>query len=471
MQTLRDYQVTALESLRAAFRSGKRRVVLIAPTGSGKTTVAAHMVLGAYGRVLFVAHRKELIDQAHARLLEHGCESGIIMAGHERTAHRVQVASIQTLIRREFPPAELVIIDECHHAAADSYKRLFDFYHCPFVGLTATPWRTDGRGLKELFDDVVVASTPSKLIEQGHLVRYDGFKYEVPNLDGIRTVGGDYEQRALGLACSSTKVIGDIVAQWKAHASDLQTILFAVNIEHSKMLAEAFADVSGETIDHHMSKSERESVLARVRSGETRIICNVGILGEGVDIPDLECAILARPTKSLSLYLQQVGRVMRPALGKLSARIHDHGGNVNRHGLPDLDRDYSLEATRKTQPKVDGSLRTCPDCFAIFSTAPVCPVCGYVFEVEKRVIAQVGGVAVPLKIEWTRKQQVDWFAGELNLARMRGLKPGFAVHRFTDKFPGASIPWGRWRDYVDKDTKTWRINSSTTSSSPSEPSA
>lgn len=455
---LRDYQAAALEELRGHLRAGLKRLVLVAPTGSGKTTIAAKMVEGAVARskrVLFVAHRKELIDQAHARISSHGIEAGIIMADHplKRPDLPVQVASIQTLARRErWPECELIIIDEAHHAAAQSYKRLFDTYpNAWFIGLTATPWRLDGKGLSPTFQQVVVASTPAKLIEQGHLCDYAGFKYQAAKLDGIKTRGGDYDQEELEGAVIDAALLGNVAEEWAAHASAMKTIVFAVSIKHAELLAERFRNVTAEdveTIDHHMNKAEREATLARVRSGETRVIINVGILGEGVDIPDLECAVLARPTKSLALYLQQVGRVMRPAPGKPRARLHDHGRLVERHGLPDQDRDYSLETDRKRQPPV-AQLRTCPQCFAVFPPAPVCPECGYVFEVKERRDTSEDGNAVAVDIRAGRKSREAFLLELEQTAIARGYNPGWVVHQHDKRFPGHPKPWGTYRRVRD----------------------
>jgi DNA repair protein RadD len=458
---LRDYQLRAIDELRAGFRAGHRRMLLVSPTGSGKTSVAAEMLRQSIERghrALFIAHRKELISQAAERFRAEGIHCGIIMAREkEDRAAPLQIASIQTLARRPKPPARVICYDEAHHCAADSYLRTFAAYPDAWiVGLTATPFRTDGRGLKDLFDGVVVASTPSELIARGYLCSWGGYRYVVPNLDGIRTVAGEYEQKGLALACSEPKVIGDVVAQWLAHAAHLKTILFAVNIAHSQALAQAFSDkgIHVETIDHHMGKTEREAIVGRVRSGQTRIICNVGILGEGVDIPDLECAILARPTKSLALYLQQVGRVMRPATGKTGARIHDHGGCVQRHGLLDARRDYTLTATRETQPKLP-SLRVCPECFAQFETAPVCPQCGYVFPMrEATTIEESDGVAIdihakPAKPGGTHAEREAFKEELVRIAIARRMKPGWVIYAFLEKYPEAPRPFGAFREVQD----------------------
>jgi len=417
-------------------------------------------------RVLFVAHRKELIDQAWERLRAAGVSAGVIMADDDRRApeHDVQVASVQTLVRRTtWPGADVVVIDECQHAASDSYGRLFTHYpDAVHLGLTATPWRVDGRGLAGLFDGSVVAATPAELIAQGHLCRWDHLVFDPPDLGHLRTVAGDYEQHGLSLECSKSAIVGDVVSKWLAQASSLKTILFAVDIDHSRALAVAFAaqGVRVETIDHHTSKPEREACLDRLRTGETRIVCNVGILGEGYDLPDLECVVLARPTQSLGLYLQQVGRVMRPAPGKQRARIRDHAGLLRRFGRIDASRDYSLQAARGTHPAPDlESLTTCPQCLAVF-VGDACPSCGAIPPRVKR-----GAVnAVPAESETLIRSEdhppaVETMRSKLERrdqllkdferkARRLGLKPGWCVHQVTKELGEVPFPASWWRSSV-----------------------
>jgi superfamily II DNA or RNA helicase len=465
---LRDYQLAALDSLRAEIRANRRRLCLVAPTGSGKTSIAAEMIHGATARgnaVLFLAHRKELIEQASARLDSVGVDHGVMMADHpRRNSLPVQVASIQTLVRRKFPPAQLVIVDECHHAAADSYGRIWSAYSDAWIiGLTATPWRSDGRGLAELFDASVVAATPAELMARGYLCRYTGYAYAAPNLKGVRTVGGDFEQQELGERCSESRLVGDVVSQWEAHASGMKTVLFAVNIRHATALAQEFAGrgIAAEVVHHELAKQERDAVIQRLRSGETRIVCNVGILGEGVDIPDLQCAVLARPTKSLALYLQQVGRILRPAPGKESARIHDHGECVARHGLPDDARDYTLEATRETQLASVSQTRQCPKCFALMrrETPWPCPECKYQpnqEELRAKEPKRVSGEGVTLdemrarQLQRPTKLEMDLYLSTLvRMAIEKGWRPGAVVHRFCARYPFAPKPWGAFRKVKD----------------------
>jgi DNA repair protein RadD len=461
-QMLRDYQRSALEGVRTELRRGHKRVVLVAPTGSGKTTIASEMIRSAEAKgnsVLFVAHRRELIEQAVARLAEHGIDAGVIMAGHKPKDRATQVASIQTLVRRENPPASVVVVDECHHARAKTYAETLDAYpDAAVIGLTATPWRSDGLGLAELFRAVVVAATPKQLIASGHLCDYAGKRYIAPDLTGVRTVAGDYEERGLAIACSAAQVVGDIVGKYCEHAMGKRAVLFASSIDNSKHLVALLKErgIKAEHLDHTMG-SERAGIVARVRSGETTLISNVGILTEGVDIPELQVAILARPTKSLALYLQMVGRVMRPKADGSKAWLHDHGGNIERHGLPDALRDYSLESD--TKKAAQPGLKTCEQCMAIFDGPWPCPQCGFepVREVSEPLPPgpPINGIEVDIKLvdlrQWPQtKSAMEAYKRELvETAIRKRLKPGWVVHRFLDRYPHAPKPWGAYREVKD----------------------
>jgi DNA repair protein RadD len=460
VQQLRPYQQCALDSLRGEFRAGKLRICLVAPTGSGKTTIASHIVLGAVAkgkRVVFVVHRKELADQASTRLDSHGVDHGVVMADHprRRPGCAVQVCSISTLLRRlTRPAADLLILDECSHAAAKSWVNLRESYPAArAIGLTATPWRLDGKGLAEHFDSSVVAATPKELIASGHLVNYAGYRYLSPDVSDVGMRGGDYERQGLELACSRSQIVGNVVGEWVARASTLRTIVFAVSLSHARLLADAFREqgVAAETVDYSMGREEREGILHRVQTGETRVICNVNLLTEGYDVPALECVVLARPTKSLALYLQMVGRVMRTSPGKQVARIHDHGGLVDRFGLPDEERDYSLRASRTTAPPTV-ALTTCKACFAIFARAEngaACPECGTELPAPKRKTGpeEVDGLAVDIRSAAAERRERDaWLRQAVEICLSRGYQPGWVVHQHSKRFPNAPKPWGSYRE-------------------------
>lgn len=402
---LRPYQVEAIARAREALRSGARRVLLISPTGSGKTVLAADIIRSAVGRgsrTLFLAHRRELIHQTADKLASFGVRHGLIMAGERMALQEpAQVASIQTLARRRdaLRQVDLVFFDEAHHAAADTYQQVLEWYPgARVVGLTATPWRQDGRGLADVFDASVVVTTPRQLRDEGYLASVGGWTYEAIDTSDARVRGGDYEASSLRAAAMSKRVLGDVVEEYLRHAAGRRAIVFAVSVEASEKMAEGFkaAGVPAEHIDGETPRELRDATLARLRRGETLVVCNCNVLTEGFDCPELEVAVLARPTLSPALYLQMVGRVLRPAPGKAGARIHDHAGLLAAHGHPYADRYYepapgeSVNAGRDTSS--DAVEKKCPACKSIRVGWP-CECCGYSptpaeLQVEEEVVAR-----------------------------------------------------------------------------------
>lgn len=339
---------------------------------------------------LINVHRRELATQACNRLREFGTPYGLIMADEPtRPSARVQVASVQTLVRRKVPPAKLVINDEAHLSTAKTWTAILEQYpEARILGFTATPWRLSGKPLVGQYDACVVVSTPSELREQGFLCPYVGFSYLTPDLTGVKTTGGDYNERESAAKMSGSLIVDNVVEEWCKHASELSTVVFAVTVEHSKTLCERFkaAGVAAEHLDGKTPKFQRDAILRRVDDGVTRVLCNVGVAVEGLDIPRLKCCVLARPTKSLARAIQMMGRVRRPWRG-VTARIHDHAFVIRAHGLPDDDRDYTLNAKEEKPP----SLRTCGACRALY-VGNVCPACSHENEAlpaGERVLATV----------------------------------------------------------------------------------
>lgn len=469
MTTLRDYQVRAVDELRDRLVAGKRRLLLVSPTGSGKTTIAADgMILPAIRRgssVLFLAHRRELIEQCSARLRDAGVEHGIIMAGVDPLPWlHTQVASIPTLTARlgrggALPAANLIILDEAHHARAGTYARILDAYPgAAVIGLTATPWRTDGRGLGELFEDLVVAARPRELIERGYLVPYTGLAYDTPDTSRLERKSHDYEQEGLELVMREKTIVGNVVQQYLEHGAGRRAVVFAVSVAHSRDLVARFraAGVAAEHLDGETPVAQRDGILRRLGAGELRVVSNVGVLTEGWDCPQVEVCILARPTLSVGLYLQMVGRVMRPAVGKREARIHDHAGCIVAHGLPDADRDYSLDgddpAAGRQGARDLPPLRTCRACFAVFEALEsACPACGDASTPAPKVLREIDGPqvrAVPLH-ELPRfrdaheEAQKEHYARLLAASREKGYRRGAAAMKFRaiyGRWPG---PWRR----------------------------
>lgn len=398
LYALRPYQSSALATLRAKAAAGVNRLLLVAPTGSGKTVCAASLIESATAkgsRILFLAHRLELIEQCSRKLDEIGVDHGIIKASHPRSKPGlpVQVASVQTLVRRQKPAADLIIVDEAHRCLAASYGKILECYPAAKVlGLTATPWRTDGRGLGKIYEDIVVTASISELATSGYLLVPRVYAPKRPNLRGVKTRSGDYAQDELALRMDRPQLIGDIVKHWQGLAGGRRTAVFASSVQHSRHIAEMFvaAGIRAEHVDGAMREQDRAGVLSRLASGETTVVCNCDIITEGYDLPVLACAVLARPTQSSCKYRQMIGRIMRPAPGKEDCIVLDHAGCVHGHGFVEDAVVYTLDDTQKKQAK-PAAVKVCRSCFAVMpAVASRCPACGEV-QKDHRVASERGG--------------------------------------------------------------------------------
>ena len=380
--TLRPFQEKTVNTLRTNISKGVRSQLVCSPTGSGKTVIASAIIQGAVKKgsyILFLAHRRELINQSCAKLEDFGVLNySVIMSGDKRynPSAKVHVASIQTLMKREFPPADLIIIVECHRAASQSYLDVLANYpNAKVIGLSATPERLDGKGLDDIFDEMVEVITIGELIDDGYLVKptlYTG-KFDSSLLSGIKKRQGDYAEGELQEAMDTPKLVGDIIANWKKHANGKLTVAFACGVEHSKHIAQEFfnAGISAASIDGSMPIAQRQAIIADWRKGYIKVVVNCMILTEGFDFPELECCILAAPTKSIAKALQMIGRIMRTADTKLGAIVLDHAGIIEEHGAPHLNRVWSLlgEKARSKKDKKE-ALVTCDCCDLIFSPEP-----------------------------------------------------------------------------------------------------
>jgi len=314
--------------------------------------------------VLWVAHRRELIGQAANHLDEIGFRDYV-------------VTSVQKQARRPIPDGVgLIVIDECHHAIRDSqYQKLFEA-GLPVVGATATPFRLDGRGLGDMFKSLVVAATPKQLVKEGYIQDPTIYSHPAPDMTGAKRIGGDWSMRETGRRSNKPKIVADIVDTWRQRADGMKTIGFACTIDHSKAVVASFVreGIPAEHLDGTTPKQERDDILGRLGDGITLVVSNVGIATEGFDLPALDCAITARPTASLCLWLQMCGRIMRR---EGEALILDHSGNAIRHGSPLQDIEYSLDVTTKQKSESLG-LKICPGCLLMVRYgAWRCPDCGY----------------------------------------------------------------------------------------------
>ncbi|MDZ8106723.1 MAG: DEAD/DEAH box helicase [Nostoc sp. DedQUE12a] len=374
MFSLRDYQQDLVSKTFSAWSSGIRKVLLQLSTGGGKTiifaAVASKMTAQNEG-VLVVAHREELIIQAAQKLATvTKLQPGIIKAGYQPTDSLVQVASIQTLSRRKtYPKAQLVIIDEAHHSSANSYRKLLDAYPDALIlGLTATPRREDGYGLRDIFDHLICSISTKELIALGHLSDYKliaGFKYSRHKVPQKR----DFTKKELEEVACDYKP-SEVLKQWQNFCAGQKTVIFAVNVKHSQEITQVFCanGITCEHLDGETPSEQRKAILDRFRSGQTQVISNCAILTEGFDCPDSSAAVIARPTSSVTLWLQMIGRVLRPAPGKDGATILDMTDNWFRLGRPCDNRKWSLEPV-SCDPDTQGT-RCCPRCHHVFKPMP-----------------------------------------------------------------------------------------------------
>jgi superfamily II DNA or RNA helicase len=394
--------------------------------------MAGSLVLSALekgSRVLFVAHRHELLEQPRKLLKSCGLRVGTIKAGIRPDPEApVQVVSIQTMARRgDLPPADLVIVDEAHRAVTASYAHL---RHYPaWLGLTATPWRLDGQGLAGTFDEMIEVARPSELVRDGWILDPRVF---APGGPPLPAQSRDYTRRQLESAMDHGDLIGDVVSHWKRHAAGRPTVCFASTVRHSLHLRDRFRaeGIDAVHVDGKTPMDERDSMR-----GHT-IICNVDIITEGFDLPALSCAVMARPTTSLTKHLQMCGRIVRPDTGKNDCIVLDHAGNSLRHGLPCDDHDWSLGG-REKRGRVD-AVRVCSYCFAANPPGKKnCVECGEPFPIqpdqrrlkrERRGELQERRRAEPVM----RKRLA--FKQLLLIAEQRGHHPGWARHVFRGRY-------------------------------------
>lgn len=390
---LRDYQSDIISRTYQSMASGHHRPLVVSPTGSGKTAMFAWMANAAQEKgtvVWFLVHRKELYDQTIKTFSKFNIPTDIVHIGMVGQVSRNS---------NKFPEPDLIIFDEGHHASAATWRRIVErFPDAWLIGLTATPCRLDGKPLGEIYDDLVIGTDTSELIRQGYLTDYRLFSVPSADTSVLRRSGKDYDPEAASELMMRPAVYGDVIRHYQKLAPGKRAICFCTTVRHSEAMAAEFnrAGIDAVHFDGTTPKRQRKEIVERFRSGEIQILCNVDLVSEGFDLAACDAAILLRPTQSLSLYLQQVGRALRPADGK-TAIILDHVGNALRHGLPDDPRDWSLtdtvrQANRFTE-KGELILRTCMTCYAVYPyPKPMCPICGAEYVSTREEIQQIESV-------------------------------------------------------------------------------
>jgi superfamily II DNA or RNA helicase len=382
----RDYQVAGINEIRKLFTQGFTKVLLWLATGAGKTFVFCLMIKSAVekGRKCIVVVRgRKLVDQASSRLFREGVPHGVMMAGHwnNRPHAKVQVCSIDTLISRGLKPeADLIIIDEAHMSSSKGYKEFLSQYgHETFVvAVTATPWVE--KGLAHVAQEIVHPITMEQLVDENYLVPFRYYAPDTPDLSEVKVSSStkDYVNSELADAMVKGQLTGSVVSHYKQLANGRKAILFAVNIRHSKIMAERFngAGVPARHVDSDSTDEEREEAYKQLASGEIMVLCNVGVACTGVDIPPASAIIMARPTKSLNLFIQQAGRGTRlcPEEDKEDCILLDHAGNIDEHGFPTDEPEVNLNGWKKEGHKKLSKI--CKNCFAVYRSSR-CPECGY----------------------------------------------------------------------------------------------
>jgi superfamily II DNA or RNA helicase len=438
---LRDYQEVAVGEIRSEFRVGNTPVLFVLPTGGGKTYTFSYIAASASDKgrsVCIIVHRKELLLQASASLTALGIAHGLISPDFTPTRNAmVQVASVDTLLQRlkkQTYKFGLVIFDEAHHVVAgNKWGRVYEQLGSPhMLGVTATPVRTDGKGLGEhaggVFKSMVLGPSVVELIARGMLINPCVYASPiVPEIDDLKTNrDGDYNLQELAARVDKPRITGSAVAHYSKICPGARAIVFCSSIEHAKHVAAEF-NLAGYRFEllvgaPHMSDTERTAVNRRLRRGEIHGACTVDLVSEGYDLPDLEACIMLRPTASEALFIQQVGRVMRPAPGKTTCYLLDHVANVGtlvdgefkrKHGLPNELREWTLDGRKKKkkgpkepeEAKID--IKQCPECFTAHEAAPVCPSCGFEYPAKSRSLEQVEGELQEITAEMQERMKLQ----------------------------------------------------------------
>ena len=377
---LRPYQQDLYTKTAAEFRKGKRRVLVVSPCGSGKTVLMAQMAANAQANgktVWVILPRQEIMEQTLETFENCGIPLNTIYVGMAiTTANRVD----------ELPAPDLIVFDECHISVASTYWKIVNAAPQAFVvGLTASPCRTDNKPLGSLYETLVEGVTVKWLIENKFLAPYEYYSVTVADLTAMNDCND-----AAGVLMKPA-VYGKVIENWKNLANGLPTVCYCSSVKHSTDTAKAFRDagINAVHFDGSTPYAERKTIVERFRAGEIQVLCNCDLISMGFDVPDIGCVLMLRPTQSASLYIQQSGRALRYKPGK-TAIIIDAVANFMRFQLPDEPYEWGLDVPIRQRGEIDGAgnfyIRTCPKCFKVFKTAPVCPYCDWEYPLHPREI-------------------------------------------------------------------------------------
>jgi len=443
MLQLRPYQQGLIDGVRNEFKQGRRKTCVVAPCGAGKTIIMAWLAQQTAVKgnsVLFAVHRQELIEQSSSTFVKLKINHGIIAPGIPNIDEPIQIGSIFTVARRlhRIQPPSVIIFDEAHHCKANTWIKVMEAFPQAYViGLTATPARMGGQGLGDIFQSLLLGPSVKELIDWGNLSR---FKYFAPpvkaDLNGLRVKYGEYVRSEVALRMDKSEIIGDVIEQYQKLCPEKRAIAYCVSVAHSEHTAQMFRDagIQAQHIDGETQSGVRAAAIESFRRGEIKVLCNVDLISEGFDVPAMEAVLLLRPTQSLTLHIQQSMRPMRPDTENPEkvAVIIDHVGNCYRHGLPDEDREWTLESKPKSKQTREVSLRVCPKCYGAHPPKPVCPYCQYKYVAEHEGPTQRKGNLVEIdEIERIRKKQEVGRARSISDLEKIALERGYNLRWIT----------------------------------------
>jgi len=431
---LRPYQTQLITDIRLQYQLGRRSVLAVLPTGGGKTVCFSYIAQAAArrgNRVCILVHRQELLDQASRSLTAMGVNHGRIAAGRSMDlSHGVQVASVGTLARRlHLLPQDflqLLVVDEAHHSNAGTWvKVLQHFRRARLLGVTATPVRLDGRGLGEWYQSMVLGPSAAWLTENGYLANARVLAPPGFDATGLRKRMGDFDAKQAAERVGT--IMGDAVSHYRKHLQGQTAIAFCCSVAHAEAVADAFRlqGITAASIDGSMDGATRRRLLEDLGTGRIKVLTSCQLIGEGIDVPSVGGCILLRPTSSVSLHLQMIGRCLRPSPGKPAAVILDHVGNTLRLGHHLEDRDWTLDGIKKRDREAAPSVKVCPACFAAMaSQVRQCIECGHEFAPEKRELKQVDGELVEVAMRAKRREQgnAQTLQDLIRLGQQRGYK-------------------------------------------------
>lgn len=456
---LRPYQVDAIDDLTTAAAHGRRRLLLCAFMGSGKTLIAASVIKTTVSsglNALVLCPRREIVSQTLEKLHNIGVRASMMMSGDPYDpSQQVVVASIQTLYswgikrkRESMPKADLVVVDECHAlSGSETWQRILACYpEAIVVGMSATPISRAGKGLAAHFDEMICGPSCKELTDQGYLVPVRYYIPSIPDLRKLHVRQGDYVESELQELMDKPKLVGDVIENWARICPNRQTMIFASGIKHSQHLVEGFTKIGVKAIhiDGGTDVKIRDEAIKKFRAKEIQVICNAQVYAEGTDLPEIECIAFARPTKSLRFFLQAGGRGLRTFPGKIDAYVLDFAGVLYQHGPIDQDWKWELEYNegsisekmRKETEKRKKEGITCGSCKAYYEKKLECPFCGWVPLAKGKPVKTLEGYLEALSADELPKKEdkAIWWQGLAHYANSRGYSSGWAAHKYRKHF-------------------------------------